>query len=53
MDFRKIFKVLHFVKTRPMGPELFRAIGRSKGMKKLIVASHSFAEGPTKLTLPI
>jgi hypothetical protein len=53
MDVRNIFKVLNFVKIRPMGAELFLAVRRTNRMKKLIVASHNFAKAPTKLTLAI
>jgi hypothetical protein len=48
-----MLKILKFVKIRPVGAELFRADGRTDRMKKLIVASHSFAKAPTKLALPI
>jgi len=48
-----MFKVLNFVKFRPVGSELFRAIGRMNRIKKLLVASHNFAKSPTKLTLLI
>jgi hypothetical protein len=51
--FEKMFKVLHFLKIRPMGAELFRADGRTDRMKKLTVASHNFAKAPTELTLPV
>ena len=44
-DFLKKAQVLSFVKTRPVGAELFHADGRTD-MTKLIVAFRNFANAP-------
>jgi hypothetical protein len=48
--FSKTTQLINFIKTCPVGAELFRADGRKDGqtdMKKLIVVLHNFANTPT------
>jgi len=46
-SFSKNSKISNFVKTRPVGSDLFHADGRTV-MSKLVVAFHKFVNTPKK-----